>query len=130
MEISPTTEQSEVHAQIPVQNHFQNPMTYLHAACGHHYRDDGSDIRDKELVPYYTNGEEDPFTIFLLTPRWCVECLSQRELAIRASYYDRLIQMESIEQAVGTIEEAYIRGVSLFGVVFVKMFCPMTSFSI
>ncbi|EDN94323.1 predicted protein [Sclerotinia sclerotiorum 1980 UF-70] len=39
------------------------------------------------------------------------DCLAQREMAIRASYCDRLIEMETVEFPVGTVEEAYIRGV-------------------
>ncbi|KAF7922601.1 uncharacterized protein EAE98_008127 [Botrytis deweyae] len=111
LEISPHAGQSEVHTQVPTSPHFQNPMQYLHGACSHCYRDDGMDIRDKQLVPCYQDGELDPFTLFLLTPRWCVDCLAQRELAIRASYCDRLIEMESVEFPIGTVEEAYIRGV-------------------
>lgn len=117
LEISPPTRQSELHTQVSPPPHFQNPMQYLHGACSHSYRDDGRDIRDKQLVSCYQDGELDPFTIFLLTPRWCVDCLGQRELAIRASYCDRLIEMESVEFPVGTVEEAYVRGVS-YGYVF------------
>ncbi|CAD6447350.1 fdc46dd0-1cb6-4cfa-9a23-b5b436fc84b1 [Sclerotinia trifoliorum] len=111
LEISPHAGRSEVQSQVPTSPHFQNPMQYLHGACSHCYRDDGRDIRDKQLVSCYQDGELDPFTLFLLTPRWCVDCLAQREMAIRASYCDRLIEMESVEFPIGTVEEAYIRGV-------------------
>ncbi|ESZ90123.1 hypothetical protein SBOR_9497 [Sclerotinia borealis F-4128] len=111
MGISPHTGQSQVHTQVPTSPHHQIPIQYLHGACSHCYRDDGRDIRDKQLVACYQDGELDLFTMFLLTPRWCVDCLAQRELAIRASYCDRLIEMETVDFPVGTVEEAYIRGV-------------------
>ncbi|QSZ33319.1 hypothetical protein DSL72_002907 [Monilinia vaccinii-corymbosi] len=111
LEISPQPGQSEVHAQVHCPSHIQNPMQYLHGACSHSYADDGGDIRDKQLISCYQDGDLDPFTLFLLTPRWCIDCLAQRELAIRASYCDRLIEMESMDFPIGTVEEAYIRGV-------------------
>ncbi|KAI9643932.1 hypothetical protein NHQ30_007283 [Ciborinia camelliae] len=111
MEISPHADQSDVHTQDSTPPRLKNPMKYLHGACSHNYHDDGRDIRDKQLVSCYQDGELDPFTIFLLTPRWCVDCLAQRELAIRASYCDRLMEMDSVEFPVGTVEEGYVRGV-------------------